>query len=348
MVATHQGMGSDPDHAVAVKHGLFCGGPEGYDGFVMTMPMKLLIAYDGSSFADAALDDLARAGLPHEVEALVLSVADVLLLPETGAPDPSTPDWLVAAIEKSRARTAQAVEKAHALAVRASKRLKTEHPEWAVRAEACGASPAWAVIDKAQEWKADLVVVGSHGHSRIKGLLLGSVSQRVVSNVPCSVRIGRGPKGRKGVPVRVVIGYDGSPDAELALRAVAARAWLAGSAIRVVTAIDSLMSVALAFSSRDTATKNWLKENKADEFALVRRMNQVAAEKLVPTGLAVSSLVKKGNAKEILVKEAKRWKADCIFVGAKGLRGLERVLLGSVSMAVAARAHCSVEVVRTS
>jgi len=46
-------------------------------------------------------------------------------------------------------------------------------------------------------------------------------------------------------------------------------------------------------------------------------------EKLLPTGLAVSSLVEEGNPKHLLVEEAKRWKADCIFVGAKGLRGLE-------------------------
>ena len=44
--------------------------------------------------------------------------------------------------------------------------------------------------------------------------------------------------------------------------------------------------------------------------------------------------------------EAEKWGADCIFVGARGLNGLERLLLGSVSTAVASYAHCSVEVVR--
>jgi hypothetical protein len=43
--------------------------------------MKVLIAYDGSSYADAALDDLRRAGLPREGEALVVSVGDVLVTP---------------------------------------------------------------------------------------------------------------------------------------------------------------------------------------------------------------------------------------------------------------------------
>lgn len=53
-------------------------------------------------------------------------------------------------------------------------------------------------------------------------------------------------------------------------------------------------------------------------------------------------------AADQLVEEAETWNADCVFVGAKGTRGIERLLLGSVSSAVAARAHCSVEVVRRS
>jgi nucleotide-binding universal stress UspA family protein len=56
--------------------------------------------------------------------------------------------------------------------------------------------------------------------------------------------------------------------------------------------------------------------------------------------------LKKGDPKQILIEEAESWQADSIFVGAKGMRGIERLLLGSVSAAVAARAHCSVEVVR--
>lgn len=54
----------------------------------MSRKMKILIAYDGSSGADAALDDLSRAGLPPEVEVVVLSVAEPLPLPEYGLPPP--------------------------------------------------------------------------------------------------------------------------------------------------------------------------------------------------------------------------------------------------------------------
>ena len=63
-------------------------------------------------------------------------------------------------------------------------------------------------------------------------------------------------------------------------------------------------------------------------------------------GLVATPVVEEADAKQLLVQEAERWSADCIFVGAKVHSALERFLLGSVSATVAARAPWSVEVVR--
>ena len=310
--------------------------------------MKLLIAYDGSKCADAALDDLRHAGLPHDVEALVLSVADVLLPPvENGIPEQRDPEWLVAVVNNARTRSKQAVEEARASALRASKRIQTQHPGWQVHAEARANSPAWAIIDKAQEWKADLVLVGAHGHFGTGRLVLGSVSQRVVADAFCSVRVGRTTARNRNSPARLIVGFDGSPDSNVALEQAGARAWPVGSAIRLITVIDLHMSGSLAFSCLDPAAAAWLNKKEIDSRMLATRMNEIAAERMRATGCDVSSLVRDGNPQQILVIEAKRWKANCIFVGAKGLRGVERFLIGSVSMAVAARARCSVEVVRS-
>jgi nucleotide-binding universal stress UspA family protein len=67
---------------------------------------------------------------------------------------------------------------------------------------------------------------------------------------------------------------------------------------------------------------------------------------LAKSGLQAAPLVIPGKPDEVLLAEAMKWGADCVFVGARGLNRLERVLLGSVSSAVASRAHCSVEVIR--
>jgi len=91
---------------------------------------------------------------------------------------------------------------------------------------------------------------------------------------------------------------------------------------------------------------DWMEEGFKDERAWMERILATSTEKLQASGLSVSEIVEEGDAKEVLVEEAERLRADCIFLGARGLRRLERFLLGSVSTAVATRAQCSVEIVR--
>jgi nucleotide-binding universal stress UspA family protein len=78
----------------------------------------------------------------------------------------------------------------------------------------------------------------------------------------------------------------------------------------------------------------------------VRNMVESASDVLRRAGLHASGIVKQGSPKKVLVDEADLLDVDCIFIGARGLGAVGRFMLGSVSMAVTARAHCSVEVVR--
>ena len=73
-----------------------------------------------------------------------------------------------------------------------------------------------------------------------------------------------------------------------------------------------------------------------------------AADKLRAAAFKTEAVVKEEDPKRLLIAEAESWGADCIFVGARGMGRIERFLLGSVSSAVAARAHCSVEVAQSS
>jgi nucleotide-binding universal stress UspA family protein len=303
--------------------------------------MKILIAYDGSPCADAALNDLRRAGLPREAEAVVLSVADVYLPPIPPSDEKRAriafDEQIAAARQKARVQTVRAVEEARALARTASARVQALFPTWDMHAEACADSPAWAVIKKADEWQPDLVVMGSHGRSALGRFLLGSVSHKVLTEARCSVRVARRHVAENTAPVRLVIGADGSPDADAAVRAVAERVWPPGSEARVIAVLDQAMATAL----------EWDMGGDAGAQAGMHKMVGTAAEKLRAAGLAVAPVVKEGDPKRVLVEEAEQWGADCLFVGARGLRRLERFLLGSVSTAVAMRAHCSVEIVHS-
>lgn len=71
-----------------------------------------------------------------------------------------------------------------------------------------------------------------------------------------------------------------------------------------------------------------------------------AEQLLIKAGFKASSLVKKGDPRTVIVDYAAHWNADAIFVGSHGRRGLDRVLIGSVSEAVLHHAHCSVQIVR--
>ena len=247
------------------------------------------------------------------------------------------------AVQQAWARARHAVEEAQTLAIQARTQVLKSFPAWDVRAEACADSPAWALIKKAETWQPDVIVVGSHGRSAVGRLLLGSVSQKVLSEARCSVRVGRGRQNDEA-PVRLLIGVDGSPDAEAAVHAVAAREWPAGSAACLVTAIDARMYTNLAFMHPPIEAGT--ETGGEDENAWGARIVKALTAPLQTRGLLVSSVMKEGDPKQVLLKEAEHWGADCIFVGARGLSQVERFLLGSVSSAIAARAPCSVEVVR--
>jgi nucleotide-binding universal stress UspA family protein len=71
-----------------------------------------------------------------------------------------------------------------------------------------------------------------------------------------------------------------------------------------------------------------------------------AAGELRSASVNATTAVTQGDAKSVILDDAKTWGADLIVVGSRGRKGLDRFMLGSVSEAVLRHAHCSVEVVR--
>ncbi len=291
----------------------------------MTDRMKILVAYDGSECADAALDDLQRAGLAADAQIKVLSVLENWLPPPSGLE-------LVEHIGRD--------EEYLALARRGGIRLVSMKPGWEVKSESGAGSPATVIIEKADEWGADLIVVGSHGRTALGQFFFGSVSQKVLHEAHCSVRVARGRIEEPDTPARLIVGVDGSKGAEAAVATVAARKWPAESEVRIVNATWAMPQ--LTSQHMVGPITEWIIEEKAR----VQKMIDEAVNKLNAAGLKTAVVVKEEEPKRLLVAEAESWGADCIFVGARGMGRLERFLIGSVSSAVAARAYCSVEVAR--
>ena len=310
------------------------------------MKIKILVAYDGSECADAALEDLKRGGLNAEAEVLVMSLADVFVPPPVGEEvDNTFPIYVPEGVRRAHERAQHKLEQAEALAKRASEQIKSVFPSWHVRYEAQADSPAWALIRTADHWKPDLIVMGARGHSVFGGrLILGSVSQRVLYEARCSVRIARGAHNNTGKPIRLLIGVDHSTDSRAAVDAVCSRDWPAGTEVWLLAVVDTVM--AITTNPSEPSALKWIEVGDEKNWNQVRDIFEPSAEKLRKAGLQAEVLVRRGKPADEILEEADTWGADCIFVGAKGTRGIDRLLLGSVSSAVAARAHCSVEVVR--
>ncbi len=146
--------------------------------------MKILLAVDGSPCSGAAIEEIVRRPWPEGSEIKVMSAFE-LPLPPTPEAWAIPPDYF-----EELDRAAQA--NARSIVESAVRRLKS----------ACGSSliingtiapgtPRIVILDEAEEWGADLIVVGSHGYGAWERFLLGSVSQALVSHAKCSVEVVR-------------------------------------------------------------------------------------------------------------------------------------------------------------
>lgn len=312
----------------------------GFRGGAMEPKMRVLIGYDGSNVTEEVIKDLKWAGLPKNVSATVLSAADVFMPP---VPDASTPSAARPAIKKARDAGQKALRLAQSLSEHGAQQLKKAFPDWKVFSESIADSPAWALVKKAENWDADLIVVGAHGHSRI-GRFIGSVSQMVLVHAAQSVRISRSHSESKNGKPRILVGVDGSAGAQAAIDTVAKRAWQPGTEVFLLGVIE--LKTSMLMTHMTPSEIRWILDYDTQERVALRKKLESCAKTLRDKGLILTCGVEVGDPKRILVERAKTWRAGSIFLGARGLGNLKRFLIGGVSAAVSARADCSVEVVR--
>lgn len=305
---------------------------------------KLLIAYDGSEAADEAINGLRRAGI-RNADVLVVSVAEhwfPTLRDEEVAVDGSRHQRF--GFGAGQKRFATGLDEASTLAAHAAGKISDMFPEWRVGTKVLEGSPAVEILRQAEELKPDLITTGSHGRSAVGRLLLGSISQKILTEARVSVRIGRESDATPGKTI-IVIGFDGSPGSDLAVAKVASRRWVEPCEIHLVTASEAIVPTTIGRFFPPVV--DWVDEEVKLEREMIRKLAKKAFETLEGAGYNVCLAVRNGNPKQVIVEEAEKTGADCIFVGANAnAGGIGRFLIGSTSAAVAARAHCSVEVVR--
>jgi len=144
--------------------------------------------------------------------------------------------------------------------------------------------------------------------------------------------------------VRILLPVDESPYSQAALRAVLTQFQPRGIQVRVLCVIEPLTGYFTAGLVPEFVTQNPQIDLSREQES--KKLVKGVAAKLRQAGFTASEMVDTGDPTSLILDNAKTWRADLIVMGSHSLRGLSRLLLGSVSESVVRHAECSVEVVR--
>jgi len=149
--------------------------------------MKILLAVDGSPCSDAAVEEVGRRPWPEGSSVKVLSTFEL--------PTPPTPEAWALPINYFNEMDVALRKQAQIIVERALEKLKSNlNKTITIDGQFLPGPPRTVILDEAENWGADLIVVGSHGYRAWERFLLGSVSQSVVSHAKCSVEVVRCPE----------------------------------------------------------------------------------------------------------------------------------------------------------
>lgn len=149
--------------------------------------MKILVAYDGSEPAEAAVDEVVRRPWPPGTEVRLVTVIEPPVLTEAANGE------VVYAPLLERARTTMR-EEAYQRVQRALEKLGGRD-DLTTSCEIREGPAKTGLLDAIVEWPADLVVAGSNGARGLSRLFLGSVSHALVTHAPCNVEVVRSRPG---------------------------------------------------------------------------------------------------------------------------------------------------------
>jgi nucleotide-binding universal stress UspA family protein len=304
--------------------------------------MRILLAIDGSKFSEAATQAVIAQAKPQETEVRVLHVIDALSLqlPEAMAYYPGI----------EHCRDAQR-KPAEALVARAAQLLRSKGLQVTTAVEL--GSPKSKIIGAAEEWNANVIVLGSHGRTGLERFLMGSLPDAVLCHAHCSVELVRippkakSPKGTgesaAGKVRRILLATDDSKFSEAALRLLIEQARPKEAEVRVLRVVEPppLLVLREMGGYDPSMEKLWEAQTKHAEELVAK-----TAETLRTKDLRVTTAVVQGDPRSKILDAAEKWKAELIVLGSLGRTGVERFLMGSVSIAVARHARCSVEIVR--
>jgi nucleotide-binding universal stress UspA family protein len=292
--------------------------------------MRVLYATDGGQVARSAADLVGRIARPDNVEVTVLTVSDLKGIERHSAEKPAG-----SGVAKSRRRAAEVVEQA-------TTRLAEEGIT--ASGERAEGSPPVEIVRFLDKHPHDVVVVGAGNKTWIDRLLHGSVSTHLLHALPTSVLVVH--ETVPGAHVRMLIADDGSESARSAQRLIvelarpdACRATVIG----VVTPFDYSVVPDFDMVSPDAMPIDPVEigDLEAARVAAVRERVEKTAGALASARFSVDTKVIVGATAPEILDQADKGDYGLVVMGSRGLGGVGRTLLGSVSDAVSRHARAA-------
>jgi nucleotide-binding universal stress UspA family protein len=211
--------------------------------------------------------------------------------------------------------------------------------------------PDRGLVVAAQQWRADLIVVGARGLGPIQRLLLGSVSQAVVHDAGVPVLVVRHDAVRHSSSLKLLLGFD-SANAEMQADVLSEFTWPAEASGRVAAVVETMVAGPLPDwleqQARDTESEAmaqaWV--CKHEEEMQLRRSQLAAYQQQLPAPFhKLPPLVIEGHPAEEILKLIDSESIDLVVVGRTVSGAMKRMLMGSTSIKVLTHAPCSVLVI---
>ena len=306
--------------------------------------MKILVAVDPSQHAQEAIRFVASVDWPKASVIYLIHVIEMKhaspLIPSDG---PSSWDRVI-----SQARGKMVTEARRFL--EDTKKEMFEQSSFHIQPLIVEGLPGAEILQAVQDNQIDLVILGTRGLSNVKRFLLGSTSDWVMRDAPCSVLLVREKLSKVTMgksAAKILLATDGS---SVALSTVDMLGLLNGKTPPKVTVAHVVVRPAYLegwYWGKGKAAFKQLAEQlleKAQEEGAshLEEMSQRVKE----LGMEVDTVLAKGDPAEEIVKIAERSKAKLIMVGSKGFMGGKPVPLGGIVRKIARYAPCSVLLTR--
>ena len=297
--------------------------------------MNVLIATDGSAASRHAAEFLTQMKLDSPVRATIATISHDPAKMATSYVPVAT-EWL----SQERERVQKAHEDLTTLLTSCCSEVNCLHRIGDASTE---------LLAMVSELDIDLIIIGAVGHSLVRRIFLGSVSDNVATHAKCSVLIVRPESETENSQTpkkpttahRIGVAYDGSQAARSAVDEIGSLPWSNSPEVDLITIVpqyDYLMGDGMTAAAMQ-AEQEFFEQMKGE--------NTSTAEKITDQFSDVTTIIDKSyHVGDGLIAKCEEANLDLIVVGDTGHSRVEEFLLGSTTKYVLRHAPCSVWISR--